>query len=115
MIVYRDGATAKEMGKLGNFSLHVSYTSLVSVYVNYSLRTLILAILCRYNYSVVRILAITTSTHLPLLLYTVNINLCGIVYSVLHGIIIIINCRGSTHLDWCSLIQTLFLEVTFIN
>ena len=40
-----------------------------------------------YNYSAVQLLAITMSTHLPLLLYTVNINLCGIVYSVLHGVI----------------------------
>ena len=44
-----------------------------------------------HNYLVVRLLAITTSTHLPLLLYTVNINLCGIVYSVLHGVLLIIN------------------------
>ena len=43
------------------------------------------------NYLVVRILAITTSTHLSLLLYTVNINLCGIMYSVLHGVLLIIN------------------------
>ena len=41
-----------------------------------------------YNYLVVRLLAITTSTHLPSLLYTVNINLCGIVCSVLHRVIV---------------------------
>ena len=38
-----------------------------------------------HNYLVVRLLAITMSTHLPLLLYTLNINLFGIVYSALHG------------------------------
>ena len=44
-----------------------------------------------HNYLVVRLLAITMSTHLPVLLYTVNINLCGIVYSVLHGVLLLIN------------------------
>ena len=67
-----------------------------------------------HNYLVVQLLAITTSTHLPLLLYTVNINLCGIVYSVLHRVIIIISGCGSTYLDWSSLTQTFFLEVTFV-
>ena len=67
-----------------------------------------------HNYLVVRLLAITTSTHLPLLLYTVNINLCGIVYSVLHRVIIIIYGYGSTYLDLSSLTQMFFLEVTFI-
>ena len=64
-----------------------------------------------YNNSV-RLLAITTSTHLPLLLYTVNINLCGIVCSVLHEVIIIISGRGSTPQDQSSRTQTVFLEVT---
>ena len=67
-----------------------------------------------YNYLVVRLLAITTSTHLPLLLYTVNINLCGIVYSVLHGVLLIISGYGSTYVDLSSLTQTFLLEVTFI-
>ena len=58
--------------------------------------------LCNYNCSVVLLLAITMSTLLPLLLYTVNINLYGIVYSVLHGVVIIISGRGSTHLDLSS-------------
>ena len=40
MIVYTDGGSAKETGKLHNISLHVLYTNLVSVYVNYSLCTL---------------------------------------------------------------------------
>ena len=74
-----------ETGKLHNISLHVLHTSLVSFYVNYSLRTPMLF------FVVARLLAITTSTHSPLLLYTVNINLCGIVYSVLHGVLLIIN------------------------
>ena len=34
-------------------------------------------------------------------------------YSVLHGILIIISGCGSTYLHWFSLTQTLFLEVTF--
>ena len=49
-----------------------------------------------YNESVVQLLAVTTSTYLPILLYIVNINLSGIVYSVLRGVLIIINKRGST-------------------
>ena len=75
-----------ETGKLCNISLHVLHTSLVSFYVN-TLCTL----LCYFvhNNLVVRLLAITTSTHSPLLLYTVNINLCGIVCSVLHGVLLI--------------------------
>ena len=52
-----------------------------------------------HNYLVVRLLAITMNTRLPLLLYTVNINMYGIVYSVLHGVLLKINRRGSTHLD----------------
>ena len=67
-----------------------------------------------HNYLVVRLLAITTSTHLRLLLYTVNINLCGIVCSVLNRVIIIISGCGSTYLDLSSLTQTFFLEVIFI-
>ena len=39
-IVYRDGGSASERGKLHNISLHVLYTSLVNFYVNYSLCTL---------------------------------------------------------------------------
>ena len=68
-----------------------------------------------HNYLVLQLLAITTSTHLPLLLYVVNINLCGIVYSVLHRETVIISGRDSTHLDLSSLTQTIFLEVTFIS
>ena len=97
MIVYRDGgsAAAKEKGKLRN--IHCMYSTLVqSAFMLTTLCTLPRYFV--YNYSVVRLLAITTSTHLPSLLYTVNINLCGIVYSVLHGILIIISGRGSTHL-----------------
>ena len=67
-----------------------------------------------HNYLVVRLLAITMSTHLPLLLYTVNINLCGIVCSVLHGVIIIISECGSAYLDLSMSYPYLFLEVTFI-
>ena len=97
MIVYRDGGSAMETGKLSNISLHVLHTRLVSFYVNYSLHIFMLTTLCIlpcyfvHNYLVVRLLAITTSTHLSLLLCTVNINLCGIVYSVLHGVLLIIN------------------------
>ena len=40
LIVYTDGGSAKETGKLHNISLHVLYTSLVNFYVNYSLCTL---------------------------------------------------------------------------
>ena len=58
-----------------------------------------------HNYLVVRLLAITTSTHLSLLLYTVNINLCSIVYSVLHRVIIIISGCGSIYQEWSSLIR----------
>ena len=54
---------------------------------------------CLHNYLVVLLLAITTSTHLPLLLYTVNINLCSIVYSVLHRVLIVISVRGSIYMD----------------
>ena len=59
-----------------------------------------------YNYTVVWFLAVATTTksilattYLPLLVYVVNINLCGIVYSVFHRVIIIFNGCGSTHLD----------------
>ena len=39
LIVYRDGGSAKEKGKLRNILLYVLYPRLVSVYVNYSLGT----------------------------------------------------------------------------
>ena len=107
LIIHRDGGSAMKMGKLCIISLHVLCTGLVSFYVNYSLCTPTLF------YVVLRLLAITTSTHLPLLLlYTVSINLCSIVYSVLQRETIIIS---STHLNLSSLTQTLFLEVTFIS
>ena len=101
-----------KMGKLCNISLHVLYTSLVSFYVNYFCT---LPHYFMHNCLVVQLLAITTSTHLPLLVYPVNINLCSIVYSLLHRETIIISGHGSTHLDLSSLTQTLFLEVTFIS
>ena len=63
-----------------------------------------------HNYLVVWLLAITMSTHLPLLLSTANINLCGIVCSVLHRVILIISGCSSTYLDLSSLMQTFFLE-----
>ena len=89
-----DGGSAKKKGKLRN--IHCMYSTLVqSVFMLTTLCTL-----PRYfvhNYLVVHLLAVTTSTHLPLLLCIVNINLCGIVYSVLHGVIII-SGRGSFHL-----------------
>ena len=40
LIVYTDGGSARERGKLHNISLHVLYTGLVNFYVNYSLCTL---------------------------------------------------------------------------
>ena len=88
LIVYRDGRSAMETGKLRTIPLHVLYTSLVIFML-----TTLCTLPCYFvrNYLVVWLLAITTSTHLPLLLYTVNINLCGIVYSVLHGVLLIIN------------------------
>ena len=88
MIVYRDSGSAMGMGRLRNVSLHVLYTSLFSFYVNYSLHTPVLS--CAQLFSSTA-LAITMSTHLPSLLYTVNINLFGIVYSVVHGVLLIIN------------------------
>ena len=102
LIIYRDGGSAMKMGKLCNISLHVLYTSLVCKLPHYFM----------HNYLVLHLLAVTTSTHLPLLLYTVNINLCSIVYSVLHRETIIIS---STHLDFSNLTQTLNLEVTLIS
>ena len=97
LIAYADGgsAGAKEKGKLRN--IHCMYSTQVqSVFMLITLCTLPRYFV--YNYSVVRLLAITTSTHSPSLLYTVNINLCSIVYSVLHAVLIIISGRGSTHL-----------------
>ena len=47
-----------------------------------------------YNYSVV-----ATG-------FAMNVNLCSIVYSVLHGVLIITSCRGSTHLNLSSLTKT---------
>ena len=73
-MVYRDGASAKETSKLCHISLHLLYTSLVSVYVNFSHRTPMLffgAFNCYHEYS------FTIIT----LCITMNINLCCIEYS----------------------------------
>ena len=72
-------------------SLHVLYTSLVIVYVNYSLGTPTIFQVV-HNYLVVRLLAIyyhKYSFTIITLCSTMNINLCLIVYSVLHGVLII--------------------------
>ena len=95
LIAYRDGGSAKEKCKLRN--IHCMYcTQVRSVFMLTTLCTLPRYFV--YNNLAVRLLAVTTSTHSPLLLYTVNINLCGVVYSVLHGVLIIISGRGSSHL-----------------
>ena len=102
LIVYRDGGSAKEKGKLRNILVHVLYTCSVSVNANYSLHTAPIPLYFVY-YSVGSSTALSyyhncTSNHLPLLLYTVNINLYGILYSALHRVIIITSGRGSTYL-----------------
>ena len=85
LIVYRDGGEDIENGKLRNTSLHVFYTSLVSICTPQRYFVHNYTIVCSYR----RLLAIqlyATNTHYHYYsIYTVrtmDINLCGIVYFV---------------------------------
>ena len=95
LIVYRDGGEGIENGKLCNTSLHVLYISLVSVctpqrYFVHNYLTVTTAFSYYHQYSFIIIT----------LYSTMNINhLCGILYSVSHRVLIIINRHGSTHLN----------------
>ena len=83
-MVYRDGASAKETNKLHYISLHLLYTSLVSVCV--------ITTLCTLPCYILRLVTDRTSTYLFTIITlcsTMNINLCRIVHSVLHGLLII--------------------------
>ena len=116
LIIYRDVGEGIKNGKLLNSSLHrfsQLYTSLVGFYVNYSLHTPILF------YAWFSSTALSYYHKYPFTIITVystmNINLCRIVYSLLHGVLIIINRHGSPNLDWSNFIQTHFIEVTLIS